>query len=440
MLFFECFTLATNDDVYVLFLRSLVSICIFNAVMKRIIFHNPYVDQWYGKNVFRCLTGKKSIDKYGFMLKYFIKKSGPDILIYLDLKKTSFGSWLAKSKYTLSAIAYVEFLLWCFLNRVNIFKINIIFSLKNITQDDIFLSFSYINLDGHLNLDELIGAKCKKFFFLNHFMLDIENISNNAEKLNVDAFICENNLYKNSQFFREYFKWYNLDVYHLPYVFKDRFIKKINFDQRINKCLATGTFETLKRTDRTKAFMDFYKTDTFHPMRMEIHNKREELLMYINSRISDYNEVKPMVKSKKFMSEFYTKIHNLFMVKQRKYFNFDISREYNKYRMFVVPEEINDMPGIGFVEGMACGCAYIGKNNPMYTDLGLIPDFHYISYDGTLNSMISKISYFQANNEELEQIAERGYNFVINKFNAEAVAKNFYSDLMGNSFRSSFVA
>ena len=52
--------------------------------------------------------------------------------------------------------------------------------------------------------------------------------------------------------------------------------------------------------------------------------------------------------------------------------------------MFVVPEEANDLPGIGFVEGMACGSAYIGLDDGMYKDIGLIPRKHYITYDGTL--------------------------------------------------------
>ena len=33
---------------------------------------------------------------------------------------------------------------------------------------------------------------------------------------------------------------------------------------------------------------------------------------------------------------------------------FDIIQEYNKYKMFVNPEEVIGLPGIGCVEGMAC--------------------------------------------------------------------------------------
>ena len=45
--------------------------------------------------------------------------------------------------------------------------------------------------------------------------------------------------------------------------------------------------------------------------------------------------------------------------------------------------------GIGFVEGMACGSAYIGLDDPMYKDIGLIPGKHYIIY-GTLEDLKSR--------------------------------------------------
>ena len=57
--------------------------------------------------------------------------------------------------------------------------------------------------------------------------------------------------------------------------------------------------------------------------------------------------------------------------------------KFNEYKMCLVGEEILGVPGIGYVEGMACGCAYIGLDSPMYRNLGLIPGVHYISYDGT---------------------------------------------------------
>ena len=55
---------------------------------------------------------------------------------------------------------------------------------------------------------------------------------------------------------------------------------------------------------------------------------------------------------------------------------------------------LNTMDCLGFVEGMACGSAYIGLDDPMYKDIGLIPGKHYITYDGTLEDLKSKIAYY----------------------------------------------
>jgi glycosyltransferase involved in cell wall biosynthesis len=106
-------------------------------------------------------------------------------------------------------------------------------------------------------------------------------------------------------------------------------------------------------------------------------------------------------------------------------------QRYNEYRMFLCPEEVVDLPSIGFVEGMACGAAFIGIRDPMYSDIGLIDKVHYIGYDGTLQDILKKIAYYQKNEQELEQIAEAGYNFVRQNFNGPRVAKEFLTYLEG---------
>ena len=80
--------------------------------------------------------------------------------------------------------------------------------------------------------------------------------------------------------------------------------------------------------------------------------------------------------------------------------------------MFVCPEELVGMPGIGFVEGMACGCAYIGLNHDMYRCLGLEPGIHYITYDGTLEDLRKVILYYKQRPEEVKNIADTGCRYV----------------------------
>ena len=71
-------------------------------------------------------------------------------------------------------------------------------------------------------------------------------------------------------------------------------------------------------------------------------------------------------------------------------FSFDMVAKFNEYKMCIVGEEITGVPGIGFVEGMVCGCAYIGLNNGLYEQYGLKEGVHYIGYDGTLPDLTEK--------------------------------------------------
>lgn len=106
--------------------------------------------------------------------------------------------------------------------------------------------------------------------------------------------------------------------------------------------------------------------------------------------------------------------------------------KFNDYKMHIVGEEVLGIPGIGFVEGMACGSAYIGIDSPMYRDMGLIPGEHYITYDGTPEGLRTTIEYWQRpeNQDELERIASNGYRFVTENFNGQRVAEQLIDELI----------
>lgn len=115
----------------------------------------------------------------------------------------------------------------------------------------------------------------------------------------------------------------------------------------------------------------------------------------------------------------------------KKYFSFNIVKKFNDYKMHFLGEEILGVPGIGFVEGMACGSAYIGLDSPMYRDYGLIPGVHYIAYDGTKEGLRATVEHYQKpeNQAELERIAKAGCEFVRENFSGCVVAKNLMDRL-----------
>lgn len=117
--------------------------------------------------------------------------------------------------------------------------------------------------------------------------------------------------------------------------------------------------------------------------------------------------------------------------KQKKYYSFDMVEAFNSYKMCIVGEEILGIPGIGFVEGMACGCAYIGQDMPAYRDWGLVPGVHYITYDGSKEDLKRVIEYYQMDEhqEELEKIAKTGCEYVRTNFNGNAAAEKLMQQL-----------
>ena len=407
---------------------------------RRIIIHNPFFDAWYGINLYKLLTRRVNHLKFSFICDYLIKSYKKEIIVYVDLDQNSFVGHKVLSKLKIiPLITLIEFFLWCLVNKINFFKLNIIFNKNKINTNDIFFSNSYSNLDISDRHQKLKSINAITVFMLQHSFADTEILSENSRNLDVDLFISENNLNKNSLYFREYFSWYGKDVYHLPFVFKTRFKKIKPYSERANICFATGTYENLNDNYRYKAFKDFFNTETIHPMRKIIHENANNLDDIIFSKISDYNEVKSISSDGGLISTITSRFYNTFFVKQTNYFKFDIVAEYNNTKMFIVPEEANNLPGIGFVEGMACGSAYIGLNDSMYIDIGILPGVHYICYDGTLEDLKIKIKYYQNHNDGLEKIANAGYEFVKENFNGKIVANKLYNDLLKAKIKSSFV-
>ena len=194
---------------------------------------------------------------------------------------------------------------------------------------------------------------------------------------------------------------------------------------------ATGTITYKKHSE----FLEVYGDPCDQPSRKQIKDNPDFFENTIYCTSSDYNEDNTAKEVKKQDNKFvrlYKNLHNRFFAgKQKKYYSFDMVEAFNSYKMCIVGEEILGVPGIGFVEGMACGCAYIGIDSPMYTDLGLIPGIHYITYDGTKEDLKRVIEYYQMDEhqQELEQIAKTGCEYVRAHFNGNAVAEKLLHDL-----------
>ncbi len=271
---------------------------------------------------------------------------------------------------------------------------------------------------------------CKRVLMGNHCFRVKEGQYLGLKEDGFSAFVNEVDLSKN-EFVNHFYNLTDVKMLTVPFIYADRFVKKTEFSKRANKAMAIGTCATVKGLEAYSGFISYYGSQWCQPMRREIYKKKRWIKKYIDSYISYlYEGMMPIWKTDcnlvKKIKQRYNETHQ----QQKSYTSFDIVEKFNEYKMFVCPEERVGIPGISTIEGMACGTAYIGMDHDMYRSIGLIPNVHYIAYDGTLKDMKAKICYYQSHEEELEKIAKAGMDYVREYFNAEKVASDFYQELV----------
>jgi len=381
----------------------------------RFIFHNPHHAHWFKKPSNYGIK-RKGAFKYEYLFDYFLKRE-KKVYIYVDKYKPT-STWYHLRNFVPPIVGLYA---WIIRNKINPFHVKIIFNISKANKTDILFSFLYGNFtnlvgelsEARLKSNELI-SKCNAFkvVHLTHYMHCAAVGSLNSKKAKIDLFVAENNLFRNSAYFKKHFDWYQKDVYTLPFVLNGKF-KRINpFDSRKDKALAMGTI-TSPIID--KEFIDYFGHRMLHPMRTKIYENRNNLLDEIDSFISPINNLKPNGEA----------IND----GQKQYFALDIVTLFNEYQMFIVPEEVSDLPGIGFIEGMACGAAFIGIMNPMYEDFGMKDKLNFIGYDGTLDDLCAKIKFYKNHQGLLKEIADNGYELARKYFNKETVTKNFLNHI-----------
>ncbi len=426
----------------------------------RIIFHNPH-KLWYKRTISNYINDSRPMNKYEYLFDSEYSNLQKKMHICIEDGKIANNIFSKIAKY---AVLYAKLLLWLRLNKLSMARFKIIFGFNYLEESDLLILFVHQNLssisgvqskeiDNFVNL--LSHTKAYKVANLSHYGYNITQASINTRNSGIDLFVSENNLNKNSGYFNKYFEWYSKDVYVLPFVFQSRFKKISSFEKRINKAMAIGT---ITHPIEDKEFVEHFLDTRLHPMREEIYKNSTIIKEYIDSYLSPIKssnthhvrssskvnmdqkrrpELEESSKGGLLIQMLYKlsmrMINGQIAIKSSEnkgnYYSFDIVARYNQYKMFICPEEIIGLPGIGFVEGMACGTAFIGIRDPMYSDIGLVENEHYICYDGTIKDLIKVIKYYQNNPEKTELIASQGYKFVREKFNAHAVCSDFYKGI-----------
>ena len=396
----------------------------------RLVIYRPHTHVWFKRSIQHLLIGRHYPAKYEPLLDWMLKS---DI-------KISFSTTLVRSEGLKGLILYIlnpiALLIWTFANNISINRVNFVFTKKQLLDNDVLFFMHYGNFTnehietakyGRTLAENLKDFKIFKLGHMTHYQYNSKIGSDNLSTLKPDLLIAENNLQRNSKYFNYHFSNITLSFECLPYVASDRFHSIKPFTERLNKLIATGTL-TYKIKDQN--FEDFFHTDELQPFRRVLYNNAHFYPKQIDSIISDLNAERQ--KDENIKVGLFGKLRKFLSKPQKDYYKKDLLDIYNSYMMFTVTEEISDLPAIGFVEGMACGCVFIGLENVMYTDLGLIPGVHYVTYDGSFDDFISKVRFYQRpeNISKLEIIAENGNNFVNKNFRADHVYSNFFNKII----------
>lgn len=366
--------------------------------------------------------------KHAYLLRYLLDSPDYEVCNYINDRGFSLfrggPDWLQRFLNLFSGIE----------NRVTLHKngiprrsITVLHSWRDIRPDDIVLLYN-IQAENYRHMDQVAAFKAVSLLHF-HGNKHEEALMKQA---GVACFFCETNLAKTSALFRKYYHFPSTPWVIHPFVFQERFKPIKPFSERLNRAFSVGTI-TYKTSEE---FLSVYSDPCDQPMRKAVLVEREFFADTADSYSSDYlegSDVKEVKARDNALVRFGKKVWNRFHTgHQKKYFSFDMVEKFNDYKMCIVGEEILGVPGIGFVEGMACGCAYLGLDSPMYTDLGLQPGVHYIAYDGTKEDLRDKIRYYQApeHQAELEQIARTGCDYVRQHFRGPAAARALVEGLV----------
>ena len=388
----------------------------------RVVFVNLHANPFVVKTLNKILFKRSAAVKHKYLLDYLLEREDIEVCNYINSKGFSL---YRKSKL-------ISFILSRWENRYVLKKNGIpkncisVIKTNDIREGDIILS--YLN-ETHtlLGISEINALKAASAL---HFLGESAP-SDLAKKAGVNIIFDESDLNKHSKAFQQRYDWYNKPVLVHPFVFAPRFKCIKPFAERLNKAFSTGTIINVERTE----FTDVYGDACNQPSRRQIYDHAEELKPWVDCFNNYYLEDDKLkqVKSSDFLFvRWYKVYYNMSHTgRQKKYFSFDMVEKFNEYKMFIVGEEVVGIPGIGFVEGMACGSAYIGQNIGLYEDYGMKEGVHYIGYDGTLEDLKAKITYYQQleHQEELERIANAGYEFAQTHFRGEIVAKELLDKL-----------
>lgn len=396
--------------------------------MHRIVFVNLHANAFLVKTLSKYLWKQSVSLKHRYLLDYLLNSDEIEICSYINESGFSLVQNLPRSvMFFLKRLRFIEHRYIMRKNNIDKNRIRVIKRPSDIHPNDIVISSVHTpkTLMQLSDIDAFKAVSCIHLYG-QHWESDLVKSACPSILFN------ESDLKKHSELFRLNYSWYKGEVLVHPFVAAKRFQRNKPFNERKNLAFSTGTITYRSHPE----FHEVYGDSCLQPSRKAILDNAQYLTQLIdcyNSNYQEGNHAKEYKSTDCRLVHLYKVWYNLTHTgQQKKYFSFNMVEKFNDYKMCFVGEEVIGVPGVGFVEGMACGCAYIGQNFGFYEDYGMKEGVHYIGYNGTLEDLKAKITYYQQpeHQEELECIANAGYEFAQTHFREEQVAKELLDKLI----------
>ena len=386
----------------------------------RIVFVNLHGNEFLVKPLNKFIFKKSVAIKHKYFLDYLLSRDDVEVCSFINKRGLSM-SYTTRNRL-LQSFRFLEHRITMKKNDIPLSNIKVLKSEDEIRHDDIIVLYqiSEPQLDFVNRPDAFIAVSQL------HFTVQTSPL---VERLKPDVIFNESNMRHHFVGFDEHFGWFDMQYLVIPFVYAERFKVNKPFAERQNKAVSVGTITYPGYLNK------YYGNNCLQPMRKQVYVNSSELTPWVDCFNSDYLEdVKARASaSDRGLSRVLNRLNDKFFLgHQKKYYSFDMVEKFNDYKMCIVGEEVIGLPGIGFVEGMACGCAYIGQTVGYYEDYGMKEGVHYIGYDGTIDGLKAKISYYQQpeHQQELETIARTGCEFVRSHFNGPAAAESLLQNLL----------
>ena len=389
--------------------------------MMRVVFVNLHANEFLVKTLNKFIFRQSAAIKHKYILDYLLSRDDVEVCSFINKRGLSL-SYRTTNRF-LQSFRFLDHRITMHKNGIPMSKIKVLKSEDEIRHDDLVVMYQVFGPQFAMDKrpDAFIAVSQL------HFALGAVPM---MEKIDPDLIFNESNLQQRFVGFNDYFGWFHKQYMVIPFVFAPRFKVVKPFAERQNKAVSVGTITY------PGYLVKYYGNNCLQPARKQVYDHAQELKPWVDSFNSDFLEDDKVANksvSRNKIVNIYRRLHDKFFLgRQKQYFSFDMVEKFNDYKMCVVGEEITGLPGIGFVEGMASGCAYVGQTVGYYEDYGMKEGVHYIGYDGTLDDLKAKITYYQQpeHQQELETIAKTGCEFVRSHFNGPAAAESLLNNLL----------